>query len=247
MKPFFTIIIPTYNAEKLLSKALDSVLEQSYHDYEVIIMDGLSSDNTFELAQKYAEGNPQIKIFREKDTGIYDAMNKAVKISQGKFLFFLGSDDVFYDDKVLKNVAEAISKKKTDVIYGNVFSTRFNGLYDGEFTIKKLMSKNICHQAIFLNKSVFDKIGDFNLKYKIHSDYDHNIRWFCKKSITKQYTDLTISNYADGGFSSLNNDLIFQQEKISVFKSNFETIDLIKYYYGRFKINIKKVSIFKNK
>ena len=79
--------------------------------------------------------------------------------------------------------------------------------------MKKFFKKNICHQSIFFNKNVFKKIGNFNLKYKTHADWDHNIRWFLSKNITKEFLNITCAEYADGGFSSINNDLLFDDEK----------------------------------
>jgi hypothetical protein len=100
---------------------------------------------------------------------------------------------------------------KYDVVYGNVTSPRFNGVYDGEFTYSKLAEQNICHQAIFLNKVVFKKIGKFNLRYKAHADWDHNIRWFFSSKVSKIFIDLIIASYADGGVSS-NGDSVFKKD-----------------------------------
>jgi glycosyltransferase involved in cell wall biosynthesis len=215
--PFFSIIIPTYNSEKLLSKALDSVLRQNYDDYEVVIMDGLSSDDTVKKAKVFALKDDRFKVYSGKDEGIYDAMNKGIEKARGFYLYFLGSDDTFYKDNVLTTVYLKLCLSPVDILYGNVYSERFKGLHDGAFTPDKLYKKNICHQSIFLKKSIFNITGLFNLKYKAHADYDHNIKWFFSKRIKHSYHDIIIANYADGGFSSVNGDPVFQRNKKNLF------------------------------
>jgi len=215
--PFFSIIIPTYNVEGLLPRALESVLIQDFEDIEVIIMDGDSSDHTLAIANRKSNKDSRVKVFSEKDNGIYDAMNKAIGIAKGDYLFFLGSDDVFYDQTILSQVYSSLAQNPVHVLYGNVYSDRFNGIYDGEFSVEKLYFKNICHQSIFFSNTVFKKTGLFNLKYKAHADYDHNMKWFLDKAITFRYDEMIISNYADGGFSSINGDLVFKKNKKLLF------------------------------
>lgn len=214
MQPFLSIIIPTLNSANTLENTLDSILKQRFTDIEVLIIDGLSSDNTLDIAKKYQSNFSKFKIFSESDKGIYEAMNKAIPIASGKWIYFMGADDTFYDKDTLTHFKATRNLKKFDVIYGNVFSPRFGGLYDGEFNYSKLAIKNICHQAIFFNKKVFEKIGLFNLKYKAHADWDHNLRWFFSSKISWKYIDTVIANYADGGFSSVNGDEVFERDKI---------------------------------
>ncbi len=207
----FTIIIPTYNSENTLSNSIDSILKQTFTDFEILIMDGVSTDKTVEIAKSYNDS--RIIVHSEKDKGIYDAMNKGIQLAKGNWLIFLGSDDKLFDANVLSKVAKIIFANTYDVIYGDVYSTRFNGRYDGEFGEDKILKKNICHQAIFFNKSVFKKVGNFDLNYKVYADWDHNLRWMLNPKIDKKYVDIVISDYADGGFSSQNSDPIFLKEK----------------------------------
>lgn len=213
-KFFFSIIIPTYNSGETLPACLESILNQTFQNFEIIIVDGLSSDDTVSIVKRFKEKSPNVRWVSEKDKGIYDAMNKGIKMAKGEWTYFLGSDDTFYDRFVLENIERNIAENSiVDVWYGNVYSKRFNGVYDGEFTNAKILNKNICHQAIFFRKSVFKRIGGFNLKYKAHADYDHNIKWFLSGNIVNRYTNLLITNYADGGFSSLKGDKVFSNEK----------------------------------
>lgn len=205
--------MPTYNAAATLDIALKSIIHQTFQNTEVLIVDGLSSDDTLEIAKKYQLKFPQIKIISEKDEGIYDAMNKGIGIAKGEWVYFMGSDDSLYETNTIEHFLKPEKVNNFEVLYGNVFSTRFSGVYDGEFTYSKLATKNICHQSIFFNKSVFKKIGNFNLKYKTHADWDHNIRWFFSSKISKLYINQVVANYADCGYSSLNKDDLFNKEK----------------------------------
>lgn len=168
-------------------------------------MDGFSSDDTLNIARSFKDD--RIRIYSEKDKGVYDAMNKGIKLAKGDWLLFLGSDDTLYSSKVLGEVAREANNY--DVIYGNVYSSRFGGLYDGEFSESKIIAKNICHQAIFYKKTVFDKVGYYNTRYKSQADWDHNLRWFLSEGIKHKFVNITVANFADGGLSSRNQDVDF--------------------------------------
>lgn len=207
--PLFSIIIPTYNSAATLASCLESIADQSFRDWEILIMDGLSKDDTLLIASSFAAKFP-VKIISQKDKGIYDAMNNGLVNAAGRWLYFLGSDDHFFDNAVLANISKVIDESpEADVIYGNVFSERFKGLYDGEFNADKILVKNISHQAIFFKKQIFGKTGSFNLNYKAQSDWDHNLKWMLSADIRKKFVPVAIANYADGGFSSLHGDAVF--------------------------------------
>jgi glycosyltransferase involved in cell wall biosynthesis len=201
--PVFSIIIPAYNSELTLKQCLDSILYQSFKDFEILIMDGLSTDNTIKIAANYNDS--RIKIHSEKDSGIYDAMNKGITISTGKWLYFLGSNDYLYDETVLQVVHDRIENKEIDVIYGNVLTPAYDGKFDGEFDYAKIFIQNICHQSIFFTRKLFDKTGLYNLKYKILADYDHNLKWFLNKKTKIEYIDQVIAYYNDEGCSTTSN------------------------------------------
>lgn len=220
-KLIFSIIIPTLNSEEMLKKCLESVVNQSFRDFEILIMDGLSTDNTLGIVKSF--NDERIKIFSGKDEGIYDAMNKGIDKTNGEWLYFLGSDDELYNIDILLKVYNFILKNEVDIVYGNVYSSRFNGVYDGHFTKEKLEQKNICHQSMFFNRSVFRKIGTYNLKYKGHADWHHNLRCFFSPKIRTLYLDEVIANYSDGGYSSMFGDDEFAKMKsweLQVFKKN---------------------------
>ena len=215
--PKISIIIPTYNSEALIKKSLQSILIQTYTKYEVLVIDGKSTDKTIDVVTEIAKNHKQVTYISEKDKGVYDAMNKGIELAKGDWLYFLGSDDTLRDKNVLQKVIAVLEQKNCDVLYGNVIKSGNNSIYAGEFTYRMLNERNICHQAIFVNKSVFNRIGNFNLKYKVLADWVHNFRWFFNPEIKHKYTDLVIANYSDGGFSATSQDVPFRKDKFGLF------------------------------
>lgn len=222
--PLVSIIIPTFNSAATLHLCLNSILDQTFKNLEVIIVDGCSKDETSKIVEEFKRQDPRIQWYSEHDNGIYHAMNKGIKKARGNWILFLGSDDTLYSIATLGELYELLDG--FDVVYGNVLSTRFNGIYDGEFTREKIVEKNICHQAILFKKEVFKKVGSFNLKYRSHADWDHNLKWFLSDKIKKKYVQIIISNYADGGFSSTNDDVFFD---IKYWKYSLLTKDKINF------------------
>jgi glycosyltransferase involved in cell wall biosynthesis len=209
--PLFSVIIPTYNAEKTLAATLDSLLEQRFTDFEVVVADGQSKDNTLEILQQYSGADKRVRFFSEKDKGIYDAMNKGVKASRGEWLYFMGSDDTLLSNDVLLNVSLFIEKSRSVFIYGNVLMGNSKHWYDGLFTYEKLLQKNISHQAIFYNRKVFDLVGNYVIEYKTHADWAFNISCFKNKSIQPEYMNVLVARFGVEGVS-WQHDVTFLRE-----------------------------------
>lgn len=201
-----SIIIPTHNSSEKLKSCLDSVISQTITDFEVLIIDGMSKDDTIDIAKSYNDG--RIKIISEPDRGIYDAMNKGIEIAKGKWLYFLGSDDELYNYKVLEEILK-FDSEIIDILYGNVCvqSQIVGELYN----IDILLSKNICHQSIFYKNEVFKKIGRFKEVYIAAADWQHNIRWMKNKRIKSKYIPEVVAFYNPYGFSSYIDDKLFHQ------------------------------------
>ncbi len=201
-----SVVIPTYNSEKTIERCLNSLVSQTYCDFEICIIDGASSDETITKANNFRSYFNQIRIVSEKDKGTYDAMNKGVNVAKGEWIYFLGSDDEIHDENVFSDIFNTIIEKNCEIVYGNV---HINGdtpwakdgqIYDGEFDIKQLLVKNICHQAIFYRKKLFNKLGKYNLRYPVCADWDLNLRFF--PSTKSKYLDRIIANFYGGGISS---------------------------------------------
>ncbi|MBB05367.1 MAG: glycosyl transferase [Pseudooceanicola sp.] len=230
MNYLITIIIPTYNCEKTIGDALDSILGQSIKEVEVLIVDGLSTDRTLEIVAQYQTKHANIVVHSEKDEGIYDAMNKGIGLAKGDWLYFMGSDDTLFENTTLEKVASTISLNNADLIYGNVKIVGDTGwakdgdIYDGKFATLKLLNKNISHQAIFYNtKFIKEYIGIFNKAYTICSDWDFNLRCWAKTEF--YYVDIVIANFYSGGLSTNGSDPRFEKEYISNIQKYFN-IDL---------------------
>ncbi|WP_405369707.1 glycosyltransferase family 2 protein [Nonlabens sp. Asnod2-A12] len=219
-KPFFSIIIPTFNVEKVLDNAINSIKVQSSQDYEIIIVDGGSTDNTLQLIESYRDDTVVLRSISEKDRGIYDAMNKGVKMSQGHFLYFLGADDYLLDKNVLSDIKEHALLHPVDVIYGNVNSPKLGNHYAGKFTDAAIFHKNISHQAIFFKRNVFDLVGFYNLSYHVHADWVHNMEWFFHKTIKHRFIDRDIAYFSDGGYSAVKKDHTFRKHIFKLYYKN---------------------------
>lgn len=203
-----SIIIPTYNSAKTINRCLDSIGAQTYKDYEVLVMDGCSKDETIEIIKSYPD--ERIKIASEPDKGIYDAMNKGILKSKEEWLYFLGSDDYLFAPDVLEKVAAELSPKYM-IVYGDVESTHLQPEYKGEWK-ETMMYYNRCHQAIFYHRSLFEKYGLYNTSYRIFADHIFNLLCFWKYSVPAKYLDLIIAHYSEGGASERYDDLAFYRD-----------------------------------
>jgi glycosyltransferase involved in cell wall biosynthesis len=212
-RPFVTIIIPTLQAEKTLQRSVESVLEQQFGDFEILIMDSLSRDRTLAIAGAYAEKDDRLRVISEPDKGIYDAMNKGIEKARGQWILFLGSDDRLNDKDVLAFFAAQPDLDSVDMVYGNVVSPSYKGVYDGPFSYPKLLGRNMPHQAIFYKKSLFELIGGYTIHYRGHADWEFNIRCFSDDRVRIQYMNRIVAYFGADGISS-RHDIPFIKERL---------------------------------
>lgn len=205
-----TIITPTYNAAKTLSRTIDSVIDQKYPNLEYIIIDGSSNDGTLEIIQKY-QREIEITLVSEPDKGLYDAMNKGVEMATGDVIGILNSDDFYFEDSVLKMVSEVFSKQKVDAVYGDLkyFSNDVNNVTRywkaGEYSEAKLQNGwTIPHPTLFVHKSVYEKYGLFDTSFSLAADYEFTLRILKKHKIKTQYIPKTFTMMYCGGRSGRN-------------------------------------------
>jgi len=156
----------------------------------------------------------------EKDQGIYDAMNRGIELSSGRYLYFMGSDDTLHDSFVLGGVYNSLGCAP-DVLYGNVIMGDDRNAYAGKFSKYKLLHKNICHQAIFYKREIFEVFGKYDLNYKYLADYAYNMKVFNQSGLVWLYVDMVIANYALGGASSYCVDEAFHADRGSLIKLFF--------------------------
>jgi hypothetical protein len=201
-KYLVSIVIVTWNADNTLESTLDSVINHCSDNIEIIIVDGDSQDRTKDIILKY---KGYINTFiSEKDNGIYDAMNKGIGLSHGKFLYFLGADD-----KLLINTVHLndILINEDTIYYGKVLLTNSLIVYGERFSSKKLIAQNICHQSIFYPTTILKK-NLYSLKYKYLADYALNLKLWNKCKF--EFIDCIIAEYNTYGLSSTNTDQIFK-------------------------------------
>lgn len=204
----FSIVTPTFNVAHSLEATLRSVQSQTGVTHEHIIVDGGSTDGTLDLLQQHGS----VDWVSEPDQGIYDALNKGIRRARGEWLHFLGADDALAAPDVLQGVAAAIQPGDR-VVYGDVVSEVFGGRYGGAWDQRRILDTNICHQAIFFHREVFETVGDFDLRYPWLSDWDHNLKWLFHPDLPSRHIDLVVAEFGHTGISSLNRDDAFYRDR----------------------------------
>ncbi|MBQ3606549.1 MAG: glycosyltransferase [Muribaculaceae bacterium] len=208
MAPLFSIITVTYNAASTLPATLASVKEQSCKQYEYIVMDGLSKDNTVEMAK--AADIPNARIFSSSDKGLYDAMNKAIDEATGDYLIFLNAGDAFHAPDTLQTIADAIvANGRPDIVYGQTQLVNANRQRIGdrhliapeELTFKSFaQGMLVCHQAFIASRKIAQH---YDLQYRFSADYEWCLR--CLKQSSKNvYVPHTIIDYLSEGLTTAN-------------------------------------------
>lgn len=205
----FSIITPVYNSGAKIEKTINSVAAQDGDLYEYIIVDGASTDGTLASIKKSTGG---FELVSEPDAGVYEAMNKGIALASGKYLYFLGAGDSLRPH-ALSNVARLMPREDLNFVYGNVYWEDQLMIYAGAFTKEKLRDSNICHQAVFYQRNIFDLLGGFDLRFKILADYVFNIKCFGNGRIRKNYIEYVVANFEGGGLSSLHKDESFSRER----------------------------------
>lgn len=214
----FSIITVCFNAEKKIGATIESLQQQNYTDYEYLIIDGASTDGTVALVGKMLEKMPHSKIISEPDKGIYDAMNKAVRLSQGEYIYFLNAGDIFMDTQVLDKVARYINGEKQDLYYGNMILRDAVEQYPDKLSdFYFLREKMVCHQAIFSKRNLLSDRG-FDTTFSLCADRDWLMYCFRKK-FSYRHINLPIGIYDTDGQSSNLKD--YQADSIKVIKKYY--------------------------
>lgn len=196
---FFSVIIPTYNSSATIDRCLQSIIKQDFDAYEIIVVDGASTDDTVAVVRKYQRA-VNLKIISEPDEGTYDAMNKGIKLAKGQWLYFLGSDDELYADTILSKIYKTIQKRpESKFIYGDVLTSANTLERYTNYTYLQLMDRCICHQSIFYHKSLFQQ-AQYDLQFKLCADWDFNLKIF-DDNINPVYVNRIIARFDLGGAS----------------------------------------------
>lgn len=180
-----TIITTCFNAEKSIKKTIESVLEQTYCDFEYVITDGGSKDKTVAIAKsyedKFKERNIPFAVYEEPDKGIYDGMNHGVAHAKGNYICFMNADDTFFDENVLNDIFSNHEYPENAILYGDAAELEYGEYYYFTKDFSKIKEKMpFSHQSVFAAKNLLEKFP-LNLKYKIAADYDFLINCYLDK------------------------------------------------------------------
>jgi glycosyltransferase len=204
-----SIITVCYNRKATIEKAIKSVLEQNYHDIEYIIIDGNSTDGTKEIIEPYRDRISQ--YISEPDKGMYDAINKGLKLATGDVIGLMHSDDEFYDKNAIKRIVARFDYDASiEGVYGDgVYVTNDNeerlvrDRIGGIFSLKKVKEGWLpLHPTVYLKKEIIDKYGLYNLDFKIASDTEFLLRYLYKYKIKMSYINAYIVKMRMGGMST---------------------------------------------
>lgn len=225
-----SIITATYNSNNSIISCLNSVTNQNYNIFEHLIIDGISNDNTLSTVNKFSNNHNQIKIFSEKDKGIYDALNKGINLTSGDIIGFVHSDDFLASKDIINNIVSMIKSESLDGVYGDL------QYVDKIITNKIIRNWKSCHfkssllkngwmpphPTLFLKKEVFEKHGLFDLSYKISADYDFMLRVFKDSELKFGYLPKVVTKMRVGGVSnrSLKNIIKKSKEDYRAIRSN---------------------------
>lgn len=221
----FSIITVCLNSEKTIKRCLDSVANQTYIDFEHIVIDGVSNDKTLQIVGEFEN----VICVSEKDKGIYDAMNKGANIAKGEYVLFLNSDDEFLPnflfecDKVIDG-ADFVSSAINMVFNNKVTKWTPKAINNNSF----IWRMPIPHAGLIVKNSVFKEIGGFDLKFKITSDFDFVVKLF-KGSYLGIYNEKGLFNFYMGGVSQ---DFKVLKENHKVRLKHFDNIFYVYLAYG---------------
>ena len=204
----FSIITASYNRKEFIESCICSVLGQTFPDIEYIIVDGGSTDGTLDIIKKYEDRIS--KLVSEPDNGIYDGLNKGIRMATGDVIGFLHADDLYATDNVLKTVAECFARQNVDSCYGDLLYVdkgntdkvirhwESQPYYDG------LMKKGWmpAHPTFFVKKEIYAKYGSFNTDFKIAADYELMLRFLHKHRISTYYIPEVLIKMRLGGASN---------------------------------------------
>ena len=239
-----SVITVVYNNDKTIREAINSVLSQNYHEIEYIIIDGASKDNTIMIIKEYQS---QItKFVSETDSGLYDAMNKGVRLATGDVIGILNSDDIYEDINVISDVMDEFKNdEKLDLVYGDLVYVKQD---DTNKVIRNWRSIKYYpdffedgnvppHPSLFVKTKVFKEAGLFNLDFRLAADYEFMLRIFKKHSYISKYINRVIIRMRLGGATN--------QSLKNIWIQNVEILKAWNYNELRLPILLMPLRLFK--
>ena len=210
---FISIVTVVFNGAMTIERTIQSVLKQGFKDYDYIIQDGCSKDNTLAIARSYEDKfEGRLTIYSEKDRGIYDAMNKGIAHAKGEYIWLVNADDyitdnalqAFYDFCKLTGFKEAVISSRMNLVDAETLqlkSTSSGGSLESYKNSCSKLKMGICHPASIVHRNIYKKIGVFDDRYYISADVDFCLRCYYA-NVPVLFTDLILTNMTDGGISN---------------------------------------------
>jgi len=243
-----SIITIVYNNRETIADAVESVLAQTYPDIEYIVVDGLSTDGTLDILQLY-KGRIS-KLVSEKDNGLYDAINKGIKLATGDVIGFLHSDDIFYAPDSIAQVAETFQKYRTDSIYADLLYVQkaditkvVRNWVSGNYKLENfLLGWMPPHPTFYVKREIYERLGLYNTSFKSAADYELMLRYLYKHRISTTYLPEVLVRMRVGGKSNvtLQNRIRANQEDYQAWLIN----DLKPYFFTRYLKPLRKLFQF---
>lgn len=246
-----SIITVTYNSDKTLQDCIESVLLQTYPDIEYILVDGLSTDRTVDIIQENeSRFNGRLRWISEKDTGLYDAMNKGIRMATGDVVGMLNSDDFFTTNDVIETMVHSFKDKDIDAIYGDIHFVKPTNIkkcvryYSSAFFRPFLFRFGLqpAHPSFYCKKLWYDKLGGYRLDMKIAADFELLTRFLHKHKLKTTYLKKNFVTMRTGGLStcSLYHRHILNIEDIKACRINgiytFYPLICFKYFIKLFEL-----------
>ena len=247
-----SIITATFNSEKTLRDTIESILSQTYSNIEYIIVDGISKDNTLDIIKEYeSKFNGRLRWISEKDNGLYDAMNKGIKMATGDVIGILNSDDLLLNSEVIEKYAAAFDDQ-TDAIFSNLYFVKAKDIskvvrvWKGSPYKSFLKGWHPAHPTFYVRKSIYDKLGGFDISFDVSADFELMLRFIEKEKIRTKYLDLFSVKMRMGGEStkSLKNILKGNKNIFRAFRKNGLNVN---YLYTVRRFTPKLLNLMKGK
>ena len=210
-----SIITINRNNATGLEKTMQSVAAQTYKDFEYIVVDGASTDGSVEVIKKYESQFAHLRWFSEPDSGIYNAMNKGIRMASGEYIQILNSGDILASSDVTERMLTALGKQRNgaDILYGNMIKKDYaTGKVVGksgevEYSLRQYYSSTMNHDCCYIRRDLFDAHGLYDEKLKIVSDW----KWFLQAiglgNVKPIYADINVTIFDASGISECNLDL----------------------------------------
>jgi len=235
-----SIITVCFNSSKTIEKTFQSILNQTYTNIEYIVIDGGSSDSTLDIVKKYKKSID--RFVSEPDKGLYDAMNKGIKLASGDIVGILNSDDIYTDEKVLENVARFHENNNVEVSFGNIIQLTDYGKIIRRYSAKNWVHDKLKigfmppHPSMFFKRELFEEYGYYHLDFVSGADYELIVRFFLKNNISCKFSNITTTAMLIGGISTsgLSSYIMISKEICKALKKNEIKYNRLKVYFRGF-------------